>query len=456
MMSERPVSCIIGAGSSGIAAAKTLLERGLPFDCFEKTDRVGGLWVFGGQGEKTAAYRSLHINTSRDRMQYSDFPMPAHYPDYPNHRQIVDYFESYVSHFGVRDKITFNTGVERAERREDGVWKIRLDHGETRYYDALFVGNGHHWDPRWPEPAFDGTFDGREMHSHDYVDAQGFEDKNVVVVGMGNSAMDIASETSRVAKRVFLSARRGAYVLPKHVIGRPLDQYPSDPRIPWRIRRLILAALVRLSTGSMTKYGLPKPDHKLAHAHPTISDEILNRITHGDVLPKPNIAELRGDRVKFTDGSVEPVDIIVYCTGYRVTFPFFDESFISAPDNDLPLFRHVFKPGMDNLFFLGLVQPLGAIMPISEAQAVWGAKLLLGDYALPSEAEMHADMEAERRRMFKRYVKSKRHTMQIDFDDYLYDLKKEIRRGAKRAMASPSRGALPAKARSIQTEPVTA
>ena len=88
-MSIPPTTAIIGAGPSGIAVAKALHERGLPFHCFETSDRVGGLWVFGNKNGRSAAYRDLHINTSRERMQYSDFPMPKSYPDFQHHAQIA-------------------------------------------------------------------------------------------------------------------------------------------------------------------------------------------------------------------------------------------------------------------------------------------------------------------------------------------------------------------------------
>ena len=155
-MNELPSVCVIGAGSSGIAAAKALHERGIPFDCFEKSDRVGGNWVFGNKNGMSSAYRSLHINTSRERMEYSDYPMPSDYPDFPHHSQIASYFDAYVDHFGFRDRIMFETGVEHASREQDGVWTVALEGGETRRYDALLVANGHHWNPRWPEPAFPG------------------------------------------------------------------------------------------------------------------------------------------------------------------------------------------------------------------------------------------------------------------------------------------------------------
>src|SRR5215216_6421194 len=105
----------------------------------------------------SAAYRSLHINTSRERMEFPDFPMPKSYPDFPHHTHIAEYFDSYVDHFGFREKITFETGVEHAALGAGGVWEIRLDSGETRRYDALVVANGHHWDARRPEPAFPGA-----------------------------------------------------------------------------------------------------------------------------------------------------------------------------------------------------------------------------------------------------------------------------------------------------------
>jgi dimethylaniline monooxygenase (N-oxide forming) len=446
--SKLPRVCVIGAGSSGIAVAKTLQERGIPFDCFDKSDRVGGNWVFGNTNGMSAAYHSLHINTSRERMEYSDFPMPETYPDFPHHTQIAEYFDAYVDRFGLRDRISFQTGVEHAARESDGTWAITLSTGETRGYDALAVANGHHWDPRWPDPAFPGSFDGIQMHAHDYVDNIDLRDKNVLVVGIGNSAMDIAVESSFVARRTWISSRRGAYILPKYIFGRPLDQIGVNaltPLLPWGLRQAILTAMFRIGVGKMRDYGLPEPDHKLGEAHPTVSADFLNRISHGEITWKPNLDRLEGDDVRFQDGSLEPVDVIIWCTGYKVSFPFFDQDFISAPDNDLPLFKRVFKPGVDNLFFIALLQPLGATMPLAEAQGRWIAAYLRGEYRLPPIAQMEGDIRCERARMFKRYVASKRHTMQVDFDNYLHALGKELKAGSGRARAQGFR--LPVAAR---------
>jgi dimethylaniline monooxygenase (N-oxide forming) len=448
-MPELPSVCVIGAGSSGIAAAKALHERGIPFDCFEASDRVGGNWVFGNRNGMSSAYRSLHINTSRERMEYTDFPMPKSYPDFPHHTQIAAYFDAYVDHFGFRERIAFQTGVERATREPDSTWTIALDTGETRRYDALVVANGHHWDPRWPEPPFPGSFDGEQTHAHHYLDNEPFKGRRVLVVGIGNSAMDIAVESSFVADATWLSSRRGAHVIPKYLFGRPLDQIGVNRfsgMLPWGFRKRIFSAFLRAGVGRMEDYGLPKPDHDLGDAHPTISADFLNRIAHGEIAYKPNIAELEGDRVRFEDGTTERVDSIVWCTGYKVTFPFFAAELISAPDNDLPLFRRVFHPQIDNVFFVGLLQPLGAIMPLAEAQGQWVAAYLRGEYALPAPDSLRADVEREREKMFKRYIASKRHTMQVDFDNYLYALGRERRAGARRMREQGFRLPVPARA----------
>jgi hypothetical protein len=263
-------------------------------------------------------------------------------------------------------------------------------------------------------------------------------------------------ESSFVARNTFLSSRRGAYILPKYLFGRPLDQIGVNSltgKLPWGFRQAILSTMYRVGVGKVQDYGLPEPDHKLGDAHPTISADFLNRIAHGEMTWKPNLSRLDGDRVVFEDGSSEEIDIIVYCTGYKVTFPFFDEDFVSAPDNDLPLFRRVFKPGVDNLAFIGLLQPLGAIMPLAEAQGRWLASYLRGEYRLPPLPEMEADIRAERDRMFRRYVASKRHTMQVDFDNYLYELGKELKAGAARARAAGFALPVAARARAGEAAP---
>jgi dimethylaniline monooxygenase (N-oxide forming) len=446
-MSTFPTTAIIGAGSSGIAVAKALHERGLPFVCFEASDRVGGNWVFGNKNGMSAAYRDLHINTSRARMEYSDFPMSTSYPDFPHHTQVAAYFDSYVDHFGFRDGIRFETAVQRAGQLADGTWELTDSRGATHVHDMLVVANGHHWDARRPEPAFPGSdeFAGAQMHAHDYRDNESLRGKDVVVLGMGNSAMDIAVESSYVANSTHLAARRGAWIVPKYLFGKPMDQLPHTAWIPDWITYKVFELFVRLHTGNPERYGLPRPDHRFGQAHPTVSGRILDRISHGAVTPQPNIARLGPDWVQFADGTRVHADVVVYCTGYRITFPFFDAGFLAAPDNRIELFRRVFVPGNRSLAFAGLLQPLGAVMPLAEAQGRWLADYVLGRYQLPPRRVMEADIRRENARMRKRYVASQRHTIQVDFDRYLVELRKELHRGAERARAAGFARPLPAR-----------
>jgi hypothetical protein len=429
-----PRACLIGAGSSGIAAAKVLHERGIEFDCFELSDRVGGNWVFRNRNGVSASYRSLHINTSRERMEFSDFPMPDDLPDFARHDQIARYFDAYVDHFGFRERITFNTGVEHVERREDGTFEVTLSTGETLEYDAVCVANGHHWDPRWPKPAFPGSesFAAQQIHSHSYTDESQLVGKRVVVLGMGNSAMDIAVDASYHAKKTYLAARRGAHVVPKYIFGRPYDQFAGSERIPAWVRWPIARAMIKATTGPMTRYGLPEPDHKFAQAHPTMSSRILDRLAHGAVTPKPNIERLEGNRVYFTDGSSVEADLIVYCTGYKISFPFLGEDLFAAKDNQVRLYKHMIHPDLPGLYFVGLIQPLGAIMPIAERQSMLIADHLSGRYRLPGKRAMQRDIERKQAKMRKRYVASKRHTIQVDFDDYMRGLRRERATGERR------------------------
>ena len=417
-----------------------LNARGIDFDCFEKGSEVGGNWRYENDNGMSSAYRSLHINTSRGLMAYATYPMPDDYPDYPNHFQIARYFDDYVDHFGLREKIRFGTEVKSVAPVE-GEWEVTVEDpdgkSEAHRYRAVLVANGHHWDPRWPEPPFPGSeeFTGEQMHVHHYREPEVLSGKRVLVLGIGNSATDIAVESSRIAEETFLAMRRGAYVMPKYLNGKPTDEAASKvlTMMPLPVQRFVLSRLLGLTAGDMTAYGLPEPDHKLLEAHPTVSAELLSRLGHGDIAVKPNIDRFAGGRtVRFADGSEEEIDLVVYCTGYKITFPFFAEDLVSAADNRLPLYRRVASVEYPGLYFIGFIQPLGAIMPLAEAQAEWVADLLGGRGTLPSPAEMRAEIASSETKMRKRYIASKRHTIQVDFQPYLRELKRERKRAAQR------------------------
>ena len=443
-MTGLPRVALIGVGSSGLPTVKALVTAGLDVTAYEAGSRVGGNWVLHNDNGMSSAYESLHINTSRERMEYSDFPMPTSYPDYPHHSHVAEYFQAYADHFDLHRHVRYSTRVESVVPRPgpagspaDGShgWTVTADDGTTEDYDAVVVANGHHWDPRWPEPAYPGHLDGEQLHAHHYRSRSQLEGRRVLVVGMGNSAMDIAVESSHVSEATYLSARRGTWVVPKYSAGRPGDQHPLvvNPRIPWRLKEKLIRLVVTQSVGTPQQHGLPAPEHGLLQQHPTISDGIYSRIAHGAIIPKPGIDRLDGDGVVLTDGSRVEVDLVVWCTGYRISFPFFDPDLLSADRNEIPLYFRTFHPRLRGLAFVGLLQPLGAIMPLAEAQGLLVADHLRGRYHLPPPETVEAETRRQRADTARRYVTSERHTIQVDFDLFLHHLRREHRAGQRRA-----------------------
>jgi dimethylaniline monooxygenase (N-oxide forming) len=203
------------------------------------------------------------------------------------------------------------------------------------------------------------------------------------------------------------------------------------------VQRFFFNRMLKTAVGEMTDYGLPKPDHKLLEAHPTVSSELLPRIGHGDIAVKPNIERFVGGRTaRFADGSEEEVDLVVYCTGYRIEFPFLAADVFVSRDNRMPLYERVVSVENPGLYFIGFIQPLGPIMPLAEAQAEWIADLLAGRAALPGAAEMREEIAAYERWQHKRFVASKRHTIEVDFYPYLRAIARERKR--RSASAQPA------------------
>ncbi|MEM1104832.1 MAG: NAD(P)-binding domain-containing protein [Pseudomonadota bacterium] len=429
--------CIIGAGCSGFTMAKRLQDHGIAYDCFEMSDDIGGNWYFNNPNGASACYRSLHIDTSKWRLAFEDFPVPDSWPDFPHHSQMLGYFHDYVDHFGLRETITFNTKVENAERiagTQD--WSVALSTGETRRYRALVVANGHHWDPRIPD-EYPGTFDGYQIHSHSYRDPfepYDFRGKSVLVVGAGNSAMDIASELSQrpIAGRLMVSMRRGVWVLPKYIDGQPADKAALPAWMPQKIGRALARQKIKKSIGNMEDYGLPRPDHEPLDAHPSVSGEFLTRVGCGDIIAKGAIERLDSGGVGFADGSKEAVDAIIWATGYKVSFPFFDTPDLTPEKNKFPLFKRMVKPDYPSLYFLGLAQPLPTLVNFAEQQSKLVASHLAGAYQLPESSEMQRVIAADEAAHKSHFYDAPRHTMQVDFNQYVVDLRAELLRGTKR------------------------
>ncbi|MDO9456417.1 NAD(P)/FAD-dependent oxidoreductase [Nocardioides sp.] len=444
-----PTVAVIGAGISGLTSAKMLADYGVPFTVFETSDRVGGNWAFGNPNGHSSAYRSLHIDTSKHRLSFKDFPMPEDYPDFPHHTQIKAYLDDYCDAFGLRRHIEFENGVVHAaklpsgEDGDGGGWEITDQRGDTRRFDLLVVANGHHWDPRTAE--FAGEFTGESIHSHHYIDPKDpldFSGKRILVVGIGNSAADIAVELSSksLQNEVTLSTRSSAWIVPKYVYGLPADKYfVTSPHIPLHWQRWVIQKMQFMTGSNPELYGLPAPNHKFFEAHPTQSVELPLRLGSGDITPQGNVARLDGRTVHFEDGTSGDFDVIVYATGYNITFPFFDPDFLSAPGNHIRLFKRMPKSDVDDLVFIGFAQSTPTLFPFVEAQARLLAAYAVGAYQPPTPEEMERVIDADQQLYTGHVLDRPRHTQQLDYFVYEHDLRtKEIPAGLKRRAAVPA------------------
>ena len=434
-MTDTPKIVLVGAGCSGFTTAKRLRDAGLAFDWFEASDRIGGNWAYDNPNGMSSAYQSLHIDTSKTRLQFEDYPVPADWPDFAHHSLIAGYFNDYVDHFGLRPLIGFDSPVTQVARAGGG-WDVTTRHG-TRRYATVIVANGHHWSPN--RPQWPGVFDGPMLHAHDYktpfkpVDMIG---KRVLVVGMGNSAVDIASELGQrsLTSRLLVSTRRGVWVLPKTLNGKPVDKTPLPAWMPLGLVRKLAARTIVKAIGRMEDYGLPTPDHRPLEAHPTVSGEFLGRLSNGDIVIKPAIERLDGDGVVFADGSREAVDVIITATGYNIDFPFLCAADARVTDNHIPLFKRMVQadPALHGLWFMGLAQSLPTLVNLAEQQSKLLLAYLTGRYALPDAPTMARVITEDERKYQAHYYASRRHTMQVNFESYVADLQREIASGAKR------------------------
>jgi cation diffusion facilitator CzcD-associated flavoprotein CzcO len=413
---------VIGAGVSGLTTVKQLLDRGIEFDALEMGSDIGGNWRYDNDSGRSPAYASLHIDTSKGRFAYQDLEMPGEWPVYLHHTRVIEYLDNYAETYRLKDHIEFRHQVVSA-RPLGNSWEVTtrdLAAGEesTKLYRAVIVASGHHWDPNIPQS--EGPFEGETMHAQTYRTPDRFIGKDVVVVGSGNTGADIASELSWHAKSVTISTRSGAHILPRYVFGRPLDSFSTrmSSQLPLSVQRAVYRALLYLVRGSQESYGFPLPDTPILSQHPTVSADLLALVKDGQVQVRGGISRFTRDEAIFVDGKRTRADVVIYATGYRISFPFLDDDVFSSDNNNVKLYKQVVPVDTPGLFFIGLIQPVGALPPLAEQQARWVCQLL-GGASLPSAGEMRAEVITDAFERAERYQDRPRHTIQVDYWPYL-------------------------------------
>ncbi|GAA4277775.1 flavin-containing monooxygenase [Aquimarina mytili] len=432
--------CIIGAGPSGITALKNLKDKNLEVVCYDRNSEVGGNWIFSEDESHSSVFETTHIISSKTLSQYEDYTFDDFdktVADYPSHDELRRYFQAYAKHFELYPFIEFETLVKDCIRKGDNQWHITiLQNGKQReeIFTDLVVCNGHHSVPRMPQ--YPGDFTGDFIHSHSYKKAAPFTDQRVLVIGGGNSACDVAVETSRVSKKTSISWRRGYRIIPKFFFGLPSDIVGARSSwLPIKIRSWLNDRLLNILLGKNKLYGLQEVKTKFGQTHPTINDELLYKIRHGKVHPKVDIEKLDGNTVYFKDGTKEGIDVIIACTGYILKHSFFDESFINYSDGPVPLYLKMFHPEYHDVFFVGMFQPLGCIWPGSELQSKIVANYLTGEWKLPSNIKSLCEKEITNPHY--KQINTPRHTITVDYHAFRKALLKQLPKNWKSKEPKP-------------------
>ena len=414
--------CIVGAGPGGIAAARAFLANGLSVDVYERHTAIGGIWDQDNPG--SPMYDSAHFISSRDQSGYRGHPMPLSYPDYPNHRQVLAYVREVAEASGVVEHVRLGVGVEAAEQDAEGRWQVRLSSGQSRSYRTLTCASGTQWHPSWPMIA--GRFAGTLLHSSAYRHASIFDGRRVLVVGAGNSGVDIACDAAPRASRTVISMRRGYHLVPKHIFGVPADAFASSgPQLPVRVAQAVLPRLLKIAGGDPTRSGWPAPDHKLFESHPIVNDQILHHLRHGDIAVRPGVARFDGDTVQFTDGTHESFDTVVLATGYHTEVPYLDRSCFAWKGARPALYLRLWSPDHDGLAAIGFTEGDGGAYALFDTMAdaiARSARLLVEDpetYARFRRRIQGNDPDVSGG---VRYVPSDRHAAYVHLPAYRHQL----------------------------------
>ncbi|KEH24364.1 putative indole-3-pyruvate monooxygenase [Medicago truncatula] len=317
-MHEAPV-IIIGAGTSGLATAACLTKQSIPFIILERENCFASLW-------QNYTYDRVHLHLRKQLCELPHFPFPPSYPHYVPKKQFIEYLGNYVNNFNINP--IYNRAVELAEYVDDDEkkWRVKAENkssGEVEEYSARFlvVASGETAEPRVPVVEGLENFKGKVIHSTRYKNGKEFKDEHVLVVGSGNSGMEIALDLANFGAKPSIIVRSPVHILSRDMMyyGGVLLNYLS----PSTVEKLVVIAS-RIVYGDLSKYGIPFPSEgpftmKMKYGKfPVIDVGTVKKIKSGEIQVLPaEIESISGNQVLFRDGKSYPFDSIIFCTGFK-------------------------------------------------------------------------------------------------------------------------------------------
>ncbi len=428
--------CVIGAGPSGLTAVKNLRACGIAAECLEREDDIGGNWHFGSPS--SSVFASTRLISSKSLTEYTDHPMPGNWPAYPDHRQCLDYLRGYARRFGLLPHIRARVAVERIEPvaaadagGESGGWVVHAKGREPSRYAGVVIATGHNREPRFP--TIPGAFSGSLLHACQYkspTQPVALAGKRVLVIGGGNSGCDIAVEASRHAARTVHSTRRGYFVVPRFVLGRPADlrgERLLKMHAPLWLRRLVSLRAIDRTIGLPWRHGLPRPDHALWESHPVVNEELYDRIDSGGLVPAGDVAAFAGESAVFADGRREQFDVVICATGYRIEHPFIAPEHLCTHDGCPQLSFNLLHPTRDDIAVVGLIQPDSGQWGLTDLQSQLVARMALAAGRSPrASAWLYRQRQCRAAAAAIRYLDSPRHRLEVEHFAYRKKLERLI------------------------------
>ncbi len=403
---------VIGAGAAGLCAAKHLVESGIDVTIFEIGSQIGGLWVYENDNGRSSAYRSLHINSEARVSSYRDFPFSLDAPPYPDHAEMKQYFRDYAERFDLVRRIRFNSRVESVAPGPGGLI-VRLDGGAEETFDSVVAASGHQSDPRDPSDIKD--YKGNYLHAHAYRVPEPFTGQRVLVIGPGNSGVDVAADLCTVTAHTVLCARSPVLIMPRMMFGVPNSRTLGKiekPWVPWAVRIRTRALLTRMFQGRMEQWGFRTPKTR---THPISHPTLISHIAWRRITVRPGIKSITGRNVTFVDGSMDEFDAIIAATGYVTTFPYLDPTHIPLAGTRPVLYNRVVHPTVPGLFFVGLFDVSGGSnIRMMDDQSEYVAAIATGRVKLPDAAGMQRAIQADHDWAAKQFPDSPRYGLELD------------------------------------------